>query len=473
MFLENDHSTTNYHSWICPDLRIYWRLGRIPNSGEVVLRAIASLEQFTFSETEGYALQHFSGQYTLNQIQVAVQRKFPDTNSNFTLELLEKLIKLGVLTLDDQKPPSSKYQLKSTVEWIANPDGYWILRNQEDFTFMQVSDREKNVISRLQQGSIQAIAEEFCIDRDQLKLLLQMLAATGMLVGTQPAKPPRNKFNPLQLLFFKVKLFNPDNFLSQNIDKLRWLWSKSFTLIFVTFLAISTVFAIHYRPEITFEIVKLIQTYGTSSFFFAFVLLMALVITLHEFGHAFTLKHFGGIVPEMGLLFMMLVPAAYTNTTDSYSLSRHKRILVIGAGIIVQIALAAIAFWCWFYSSKGSWLHIGSLVLMTAALFTVALNLNPLAKFDGYYLAVAVTGINNLRRRAFGFYSNLLQGKPLKETNQNKLILAIYAPFSLAYIWMVFGFLFWRITDWTLVNIPYTALVILAIWLIYYFFPRR
>jgi putative peptide zinc metalloprotease protein len=52
------------------------------------------------------------------------------------------------------------------------------------------------------------------------------------------------------------------------------------------------------------------------------------VVTLHELGHAFTLKYYGGIVPEIGLLIMMLMPAAYTNTTDSYCLvKRRQRIL--------------------------------------------------------------------------------------------------------------------------------------------------
>jgi putative peptide zinc metalloprotease protein len=110
---------------------------------------------------------------------------------------------------------------------------------------------------------------------------------------------------------------------------------------------------------------------------------------------------------------------------------------------------------------------------MVASLFTIALNLNPLAKFDGYYLAVAITGINNLRSRAFSFYSHLLTAKPINETRRDCWILAAYAPFSLAYIWFVFGFLFLRITDWILLNIPTTAFLLLLVWAIYFYFPRK
>jgi putative peptide zinc metalloprotease protein len=109
---------------------------------------------------------------------------------------------------------------------------------------------------------------------------------------------------------------------------------------------------------------------------------------------------------------------------------------------------------------------------MAASLFTLALNLNPVAKFDGYYLAVAATGINNLRGRAFGLYINFFTGKPIREPQKDLWILALYAPFSLLYIWFVFGFLFWRIFTWSWTQMPITVLFLLAIWAVYYFCPR-
>ena len=108
---------------------------------------------------------------------------------------------------------------------------------------------------------------------------------------------------------------------------------------------------------------------------------------------------------------------------------------------------------------------------MVASLFTVAINLNPLAKFDGYYLASAVTGINNLRGRSFMFYGHLLRLQLGPERPCDRLILAAYAPFSFLYILSVFGFLFARVIDWTLTNIPFIALVLLLLWAIYFYMP--
>lgn len=461
---------------ICPNLGQYWKLGKVKDSDQVILKA--SGQQFLFPPEEGYALRYFTGQFSLESIQKACQDEFEGTlDPNFAAQLLEKLIGLGILTFDEveatetpEPPPPGGSQLKPCLEWIEHQD-YWVLRNPENVTFLQVCEQDKIIIDQIGVRSPQAIIQEFCITPHHLKGLLQMLAATGMLVGTEPAKPRRGKFTPLQLLFFRIPLFNPDRFLNAHIDKIRWLFSQPAAVLLLGFLSFSAALGVYHRDIIVFQGQQLLQHYG-ASLTLPFVLCSAFVVTLHEFGHAFTLKHYRGIVPEIGLLFMMLIPAAYTNTSDSYCLPRSKRLLVVGAGILVQFILAAIGFWIWHFSTDGIWLHQTSFLLMAAAIFTLALNLNPVAKFDGYYLAVAATGINNLRGRAFGLYINFFTGKPIREAKKDLWILALYAPWSLLYIWFVFGFLFWRIFTWSFTNMPITALLLLAIWAVYYFCPR-
>lgn len=473
-----------WENLICPDLRSYWKLAQVKGSDTVILQAIQCERgidrNFQFSTLEGYILRYFTGQFTVQEIQNHLNQQLAVTISfPIVVELLQKLIVLGIITIDSNDSKTTKnfpssvtnYQLKPCVQWIAHSDDYWILRNPEDVTFLQVNTHDKTIIEQLQYLPTHLIAEEYCISTSEIKYLLQLLAATGMLQGTSPMKPQRGKFNPLQLLSFKTRLFNPDTFLTKHIDKLRFIWTKISAFILITFLTISAINGINQQPEILHNGQQIVTAYG-SSLLIPFMLLMALVVTLHELGHAFTLKHFDGIVPEVGLLFMFFVPAVYTNTSDSYCLSRFQRILVVGVGVLVQFIIAAIALWMYNLSTSGTWLSTTSILLLAAALFTVALNLNPLAKFDGYYLAVAITGINNLRSRAFKFYANLFTGKPIKEPKQACWILAVYAPFSLIYIWCVFGFLFWRVTDWSLTNIPISALMLLFIWGIYFLFPN-
>ena len=235
-------------------------------------------------------------------------------------------------------------QLKSEVHWIQHPDGYWILRNPEYPTFLQVNNIDKNVICQLGKKPIPAIANKYDLTIQEFQQLLQKLAATGMLEGTEP--PPK-KFSLAQILFFKIPLFNPDEWLAENIDKLRWIWTTGFGFFLCFFLSQTIFLWLAYATDV---VSAHQQVWGDLSLAPTNLLKLGfatmLVILLHELGHAFTLKHFGGIVPEIGLLFMCFMPGMYTNTSDQYSLIKRKqRVLVVAAGVIVQIVIWALAVW--------------------------------------------------------------------------------------------------------------------------------
>jgi putative peptide zinc metalloprotease protein len=361
--------------------------------------------------------------------------------------------------------------LKSVVQWIAHPNGYWILRNPVDLTYLQVSPHDKEIIDLLRRFPPKIVAQTHNTTPQEIQHLLQLLTATGMLEGTHPPKPPKRKFTPLQLLYFKKPLINPDRWLTRHIDTLRWIWTRPTALILGIVLTLTVILSLAHQANITYFGQQLLQAHG-GHLLLPFLLLSVLVVSLHELGHAFTLKHYAGIVPEIGLIFMCLMPAAYTNTTDAYCLvKKRQRFWVVAAGVTIQLVIGAMAFWLWFTSAEGTWLHTSSFLLMGAALFTVALNLNPLARFDGYYLAVALTGINNLRSRSFLLYKRLLGGYPAVESGRDFWILLAYAPLSFLYLTLVFGKLLLWLGTWIAIHIPYLALVLFVFWLIYYTAP--
>ncbi|MBE9129199.1 MULTISPECIES: M50 family metallopeptidase [unclassified Coleofasciculus] len=491
----NPPNQTDYDNWICPDIRPYWKLSQLRNSNQFVLRTPDDNHQHLFSATEGYALRYFTGVYTVSQIQQDCHQKLGDAiASNLVAQLLQKLITLDILapsttpaeSLEPKPeknspiPNSTSPHLKSCLQWIEHPNSHWILRNPEDGTFLQLNEWTKTIIEDLGNLPPNTICQKYKITPNQLRNLLQQLAATAMLEGTTPPKPRRGKFTPLQLLYFRIPLFNPDFWLTRHVGKLRWIWTRTFAFLLCLFLLFAVVIGLHQRDEIIYFGQKLLANYG-ASLLLPFVLLTMLVVSLHELGHAFTLKHYANKVPklnlrvpEVGLFFMFLRPAAYTNTSDAYCLvKRYQRVLVVAAGVLCQLIIAAIALWLWNLTVPGSWLFTTSYLLMSAALFTVALNLNPLSKFDGYYLAVALTGINNLRSRSFKFYANLLRRQPIQERPRDCWILAAYAPFIFLYIQFVFGFLLYRVADWSAANIPTLALTLLVIWAIYFYFPNQ
>ncbi len=157
-------STESQHWW-CPDLSAYWRLGNVPGTDQVVLQALDSERQFVFSALEGVALRYFSGQFTVSQAQTACQRSEILIAPDFVIVLLQKLITLGILALPEADscttPGSTGFTLKAGVTWIEHPDGYWLLRNPHDATFLQLSAVSKTIVEQLEARSPDEVIQQY------------------------------------------------------------------------------------------------------------------------------------------------------------------------------------------------------------------------------------------------------------------------------------------------------------------------
>lgn len=465
---------TESTGWLCPDIGHHWQVGRSSAHQCWVLRARGTASSLRLEECEAHAIKHFTGELTVGEIQHRCQQEYGDRiPADFVLLLFAKLVQLGVLVPEADavlaQPSPQRIGLKPGVRWYQQWDGNWVLGSEDGKKHLQVDPLDKPIIEQIGQLPATALARQYGCDPGYVKRLASMLAQKQMLDGIDLPNPPRRKFTPLSLLYFKKSLFNPDRWLTTYERSLRWLWSRPMGWLLGGFLGVSGTMAISRHIEIAYQGQKLVQAYGWN-LLLPFAMLSMLVISLHELAHAFTLKHFGGLVPEIGLLFMCLMPVAYTNTSDSYRVGRWQRCLVYGAGVLCQVVIAAIAFWVWVATAPSSF-HTGAYLLMVSALFTVALNLNPLAKFDGYYLLAAANGINNLKGRSFGLYRAWFSRQPSPETGRHRWILAAYAPLSFLYLVLVFGKLFLWLSGAILTHIPYLALILFALWFIYYIYP--
>lgn len=144
------------------------------------------------------------------------------------------------------------------------------------------------------------------------------------------------------------------------------------------------------------------------------LLLMAfiypLVKLLHELGHGYCVKKYGGEVHEMGVMLLVFVPIPYVDATASAAFNRkYKRILVAAAGIMVELFIAALAMFVWVNSEEGLVKSIAFNVVFIAGVSTVLVNGNPLLRFDGYYVFSDLLEIPNLGQRANKFWAHIVK----------------------------------------------------------------
>jgi len=233
-------------------------------------------------------------------------------------------------------------------------------------------------------------------------------------------------------LFIRIPLFRPDDFLQTTLPVAR-LFASLPMLLFVILLGIIGLFLAS-RQFDTFS--------HTFLFFFSlegalgYAAALIFVKIFHELGHAYMAKHFGCRVPTMGVAFLVLAPVLYTDVTDAWRLpSRRERILVSAAGMIVELAIAAIATFLWAFLPDGV-LRSACFFIATASwVLSLAVNLSPLMRFDGYYLLSDLWRISNLQPRAFAILRwslrkilfNLQAPCPEEWTRRRRIAVVFYA----------------------------------------------
>ena len=129
--------------------------------------------------------------------------------------------------------------------------------------------------------------------------------------------------------------------------------------------------------------------------------LFPIIKVLHELGHAFAVKVFGGEVHEMGIMLLVFSPVPYVDASASSAFSsKWQRAVVGAAGMIVELVIASVAMFVWVSVEPGAVRTLAYNAIMVAGISTVVFNGNPLLRFDGYYILADLIEIPNLRQRA-------------------------------------------------------------------------
>jgi putative peptide zinc metalloprotease protein len=200
-------------------------------------------------------------------------------------------------------------------------------------------------------------------------------------------------------LFLRVPLINPDRFLTRTISLARWAFTAPALVAWFLLMLAAGAIVVAKFDDITAPILTMVS--GSNLILLWFTLIGLKVI--HEFGHAYACKSFGGHVPEMGAFFILFTPCAYVDATDSWRFpSVRQRAVVTLGGLYFESIVGALAVLVWAFTSPSAINTIAYQIIILSTVVTLGFNLNPLMRYDAYYLASDLWGIPNLRARARG-----------------------------------------------------------------------
>jgi len=202
---------------------------------------------------------------------------------------------------------------------------------------------------------------------------------------------------PKSLLFLRIPVLDPDAFLSRTAALARPFFTRWAFALWLGVVGLSLWVVGRNWGEFTAPLGDIFRNENLPLLWVSLVVLKV----AHELGHAYATKVFGGRVPEMGIFLMLFTPCAYVDASAAWGFSRKReRLTVCLAGMYVELFLAALAVLAWSVMPPGLWRSVLHNVVTLASVVTVAFNINPLMRYDGYYALSDLVEIPNLRSRA-------------------------------------------------------------------------
>jgi putative peptide zinc metalloprotease protein len=342
---------------------------------------------------------------------------------------------------------------------------FWVIKEPVGLNYFRFHEEEFAILRMLDGvSSMEQIKEQFeeeftpqKITFQDLQQFIGMLHRSGLVIsdasgqgrqlkqrGDQKRRQElMSKFSNLFSLRFRG--IDPDRLLNWLYPRTRWFYTTSFFFVWLL-LGLSALLLVGIEFD-TFRarLPAFHQFFAAENWIFLGVT-MAIVKILHEFGHGLSCKHFGGEVHEMGAMLLVFTPALYCNVSDSWMLpNKYSRAIIGAAGMYVEIFLASIATFLWWFSEPGLLNHICLSVMFICSVSTVVFNGNPLLRFDGYYILMDLSEIPNLRQKSTEvvkrFLVDLCLGLEQPESpflpQKNRFLFGMFTIAAVIYRWLV------------------------------------
>jgi putative peptide zinc metalloprotease protein len=236
---------------------------------------------------------------------------------------------------------------------------------------------------------------------------------------------------------------DPDQFMNRTMPYLRWMYSRSFLTASVLLFALYFLVIASKWGDFTTALGDLYHLRYSAWELFVFWCTATIIIVIHELGHGYTCKYFGGEVHEIGAMLLYFEPAFFCNVNDSWTFPELKaRLWVTAAGSWIQFVAAGLASLVWWATPPDTLVsHVTLSAMLFGGVTTILMNANPLIPLDGYFALSDYLEVPNLRQRAFGYLGWVAKARvlgldlpaPAADEREQRIFLS-YSLLAVAYI---------------------------------------
>lgn len=342
---------------------------------------------------------------------------------------------------------------------------YWIVKDPIGLKYYRFQDEEYFILKQLDgTKSLDAIKEAFearfppqKITLEEIQSFVGQLHQCSLIVVGVPdqghellkrRKKRRRKEVLAQcsnILAIRFKGVDPNRFFDRLLPYVRWCFHPATLCLCLVMMAAALLLVgiefDHFRSKLP----EFQQFFGPGNLILLSVTLAATKV-LHEFGHGLSCKYWGGECHELGVMILVLTPCLYCNVSDSWMIpSKWKRAGVVVAGVFVECTLASICTFVWWFTNENLLHYLCLNVMFISSLSTIVFNMNPLLRYDGYYLLSDLLEIPNMRQKATKIMtqkaSSWFLGMEQQEDpflpKRNQTWFALYTIGAVSYRWVV------------------------------------
>lgn len=246
--------------------------------------------------------------------------------------------------------------------------------------------------------------------------------------GSAPTETPSQRRN--SLMAWRVPLLDPQAWLVRGTPLAEALFSGTGLLLWTALMVALLAGLVLHGDALQAHALTWMHT---PRYLLLATLSYPAIKACHEAAHALAVRRWGGAVHEAGLTLMLLMPVPYVDASAAHGFARSwQRAMVSAAGIMAELALAAIGLWCWRLSDTGLVHDLGFIVWFVGGVSTVLFNANPLQRLDGYHLLTDALQLPNLGTRSRRWWQAALErwlrGTPAEQATTAMPDTAAHAP---------------------------------------------
>lgn len=374
--------------------------------------------------------------------------------------------------------PETLVAWRRRADLVARPrasGGGWVLKDPVALRYYQLGPEEHFVWNLLSgRVTLATLCREFAarfaprqLTPEEAQRFVGQLIQQGLVVGDALGSADRTEqrrqkqqwwqawarwTNPLAIRFRGI---DPNRWLTRLLPWCGWIFSPAAVACGVAVIVSALLLWLSHAGEFAHRWPEEVAQWTVTDLW-SLAAVLAGVKVLHEFGHGLACKRFGGEVHELGAMLLVFTPCLYCNVSDAWLLpSRWQRIVISAAGMWVEAVLASLAAWLWWLSEPG-WFHGLCLqVVFICGLSTLVFNLNPLLRYDGYFMLSDLWDVPNLAQQAGQELQQTLwtwlTGEPRASAappRPRRGALVTYAAASFIYRLIVLAAILWMVYHW-------------------------